>query len=159
MKGDVLMTKLDIVGQIADMKEIDYKNTLAIASIIEILIDKGVINRNDIALKAFQLENQTLDEIRDNRMASIKRNKQGWGNSILLNKFYIHYLTCFYYNDLKKSSKNSISKLSSSISYVLYLPLLSFTNIYLSPSVDNLTISPDVRKDDALTSFDVIITL
>ena len=71
------MTKLDIVGQIADMKEIDYKNTLAIASIIEILIDKCVINRNDIALKAFQLENQTLDEIRDNRIASIKRNKQG----------------------------------------------------------------------------------
>jgi hypothetical protein len=71
------MTKLDIVGQIADMKEIDYKNTLAIASIIEILIDKGVINRNDIALKAFQLENLTLDEIRDNRIASIKRNKQG----------------------------------------------------------------------------------
>jgi hypothetical protein len=67
------MTKLDIVGQIADMKEIDYKNTLAIDSIIEVLIDKGIINRNDIALKALQLENMTLDEIRDNRIASIGR--------------------------------------------------------------------------------------
>jgi hypothetical protein len=67
------MTKLDIVGQIADMKEIDYKNTLAIASIIEVLIDKGIINRNDIALKALQLENVTLDEIRENRIASIGR--------------------------------------------------------------------------------------
>lgn len=67
------MTKLDIVGQIADMKEIDYKNTLAIASIIEILIDKGIINRNDIALKALQLENTTLDEIRDNRIAAVSR--------------------------------------------------------------------------------------
>jgi hypothetical protein len=67
------MTKLDIVGQIADMKEIDYKNTLAIASIIEVLIDKGIINRNDIALKALQLENVTLDEIRNNRIASIGR--------------------------------------------------------------------------------------
>jgi capsid portal protein len=67
------MTKLDIVGQIADMKEIDYKNTLAIASIIELLIDKGVINRNDIALKAHKLENITLDEIRENRLASIGR--------------------------------------------------------------------------------------
>lgn len=65
------MTKLDIVGQIADMKEVDYKNTLAIASIIELLIDKGIINRNDIALKALQLENQTLDEIKDNRLASL----------------------------------------------------------------------------------------
>ncbi len=65
------MTTLDIVGQIADLKEIDYKNTLAIASIIELLIDKGIINRNDIALKAMKLENMTLDEIRDNRIASI----------------------------------------------------------------------------------------
>lgn len=65
------MTKLDIVGQIADMKEVDYKNTLAIASIIEVLIDKGIINRNDIALKALQLENLTLDEIRSNRIASM----------------------------------------------------------------------------------------
>ncbi|MDF2891138.1 MAG: hypothetical protein K0R80_1505 [Clostridia bacterium] len=67
------MTKIDLVGQIADMKEIDYKNTLAIASIIEILIDKGIINRNDIALKALQLENMTIEETRDNRIASIGR--------------------------------------------------------------------------------------
>jgi hypothetical protein len=71
--GVILMTKLDLVGQIADMKEIDYKNTLAIASIIEILIDKGIINRNDIALKALQLENMTIEETRDNRIASIGR--------------------------------------------------------------------------------------
>lgn len=65
------MTKLDLVGQIADLKEIDYKNTLAIASIIELLIDKGIINRNDIALKALQLENLTLDEVKENRLAHI----------------------------------------------------------------------------------------
>lgn len=55
------MTKVDIIGQIADLKEIDYKNTLAIASIIEVLIDKGIIDRNDIAKKANDLENMTLD--------------------------------------------------------------------------------------------------
>ncbi len=71
IQGGIPMTNLDIVGQIADLKEIDYKNTLAIASIIELLIDKGIINRNDIALKAMKLENMTLDEIRDNRIASI----------------------------------------------------------------------------------------
>lgn len=67
------MTKLDIVGQIADLKEIDYKNTLAIASIIELLIDKGIIKRNDIALKAMQLESMTLDEVKENRLALIKK--------------------------------------------------------------------------------------
>lgn len=65
------MTKLDIIGQIADMKEVDYKNTLAIASIIELLIDKGIISRNDVALKAIQLESLTLDEMRNNRIAAI----------------------------------------------------------------------------------------
>lgn len=65
------MTKLDLVGQIADLKEIDYKNTLAIASIIELLIDKDIINRNDIALKALQLESITLDEVKENRLAHI----------------------------------------------------------------------------------------
>lgn len=65
------MTKLDLVGQIADLKEIDYKNTLAIASIIELLIEKGIIKRSDIALKAMQLENMTLDEVKENRLAHI----------------------------------------------------------------------------------------
>lgn len=65
------MTKLDVVGQIADLKEIDYKNTLAIASIIELLIEKGIISRNDIAKKALQLESMTLSEVRDNRLESI----------------------------------------------------------------------------------------
>ncbi|MDF2520234.1 MAG: hypothetical protein K0R84_862 [Clostridia bacterium] len=67
------MTKLDIVGQIADLKEIDYKNTLAIASIIELLIEKGIISRNDIAKKALQLENMTLEEVHDDRLAAISR--------------------------------------------------------------------------------------
>lgn len=78
------MTTLDIVGQIADLKEIDYKNTLAIASIIELLIDKGIINRNDIALKAMKLENMTLDEIRDNRIASIWRKRHYYIDSAFL---------------------------------------------------------------------------
>jgi hypothetical protein len=69
------MTKLDVIGQIADMKEVDYKNTLAIASIIEILIEKGIISKNDIAMKALQLENMTLDEIKDNRLAAISGNR------------------------------------------------------------------------------------
>ncbi|MCR1899943.1 hypothetical protein NSA47_13280 [Irregularibacter muris] len=57
------MTKLEIFGQIADLKEIDYKNTLAIASMIEVLIDKGIIHRNDIAKKAYELEHRTSEEL------------------------------------------------------------------------------------------------
>ena len=43
------MNEIDVVSQLGDMKEIDYRNTLAIASLIELLIDKGILNRNEIA--------------------------------------------------------------------------------------------------------------
>ena len=62
------MNKLDIISQIADLKEIDYKNTLAITSMIELLIEKGVLERQEVAVKAQFLEDQTLAEIkRSNR--------------------------------------------------------------------------------------------
>ncbi|MGE5632359.1 MAG: hypothetical protein ACM3TR_14870 [Caulobacteraceae bacterium] len=66
------MNKLDIVGQIADLKEIDYKNTLVITSLIELLIEKGVLDMHEVAEKAHFLENQTLDEIKRNKRLSIK---------------------------------------------------------------------------------------
>lgn len=50
------MGEIDIIATISDMKMVDYKNTLALASLIEVLIEKGVIGRNDVALKAQQLE-------------------------------------------------------------------------------------------------------
>lgn len=56
-------TKLEVYSQIADLKEIDYRNTLAIASMIEVLIDKGIITKRDIAKKAHELEHITTEEI------------------------------------------------------------------------------------------------
>lgn len=61
------MTKLDMISQIADLKEIDYKNTLAITSIIELLIEKGILERTEVAIKAQVLEDQTISEIKRNR--------------------------------------------------------------------------------------------
>ena len=51
------MGEIDLIALLGDLKEVDYKNTLAIASIIEVLIDKGIIDKRDIALKARELEN------------------------------------------------------------------------------------------------------
>jgi len=61
------MNRFDIIGQIADLKEIDYKNTLAITSIIELLIEKGILDRYEVAEKAEALENQTLEQIKRSR--------------------------------------------------------------------------------------------
>ena len=58
------MNELDIWAEIADLKEIDYRNTLAIASLIDILIEKGIINRNDVAKKSRQLDSMSIEELR-----------------------------------------------------------------------------------------------
>lgn len=57
------MNEVDMVSQIGDLKEIDYRNTLAIASLIEILIDKGILDRKEIAKKARLLDDMTAEEI------------------------------------------------------------------------------------------------
>jgi len=46
------------------MKMIDYKNTLAIVSLIEVLKEKGIIDENDVSLKArvwTRLQKEILD--------------------------------------------------------------------------------------------------
>lgn len=62
------MNKLDVIAQIGDMKEVDYRNTLAITSIIEILLEKKIINREDIAKKAKELDQ--LAFIETNKISS-----------------------------------------------------------------------------------------
>lgn len=57
------LNTLELVGQIADLKDIDYKNTLAISALIELLVEKGIISRQEFAQKAHELEKSTLAEI------------------------------------------------------------------------------------------------
>ena len=66
------MTKLDVIGQIADLKEIDYKNTLAITSLIELLIEKGILDKYEVSEKAQFLEDQTLSEIKRSKRFGIR---------------------------------------------------------------------------------------
>lgn len=58
-----LLNMVDVVGQIADLKTVDYHNTLAVSVLIELLIDKGVITRQEFAHKAQELESASLAEI------------------------------------------------------------------------------------------------
>ncbi|SDF27882.1 hypothetical protein [Sporomusa acidovorans] len=58
-----VMDILDIAGQLADLKDVDYKNTLAIAVLIELFIEKGLFTRQEFARKAQELESASLAEI------------------------------------------------------------------------------------------------
>jgi len=54
---------INIISQIADLKDTDYKNTLAITALIEIFIEKGLFTREDFSHQAQVLEQSTLAEI------------------------------------------------------------------------------------------------
>lgn len=58
-----LPNSIDLFGQLADMKNVDYKNTLAISVLIELLIEKGLFTRQDFACKAAEMEGSCLAEI------------------------------------------------------------------------------------------------
>lgn len=47
--------KINLYAQLGDLKEVDYRNSLAITALIELLIEKGVIRREDFAAKARSL--------------------------------------------------------------------------------------------------------
>ena len=61
------MADIDLYAQIGDLKEIDYRNTLAIATLIELLIDKGLLNRAEFAQAAQKLDDMSLEDLRQHR--------------------------------------------------------------------------------------------
>ena len=62
MKGGDIVNKLDIVAQIGDMKEVEYRNMLAVTSMIEVLLEKKIITKEEIAEKAEELDKMAYPE-------------------------------------------------------------------------------------------------
>ncbi|HHY04274.1 MAG TPA: hypothetical protein GX534_03710 [Thermoanaerobacterales bacterium] len=56
------MDNIDIIAKLSDMKIVDYKNTLALVSLIEVLVEKGIIQKDDIALKAAEIDKIECDK-------------------------------------------------------------------------------------------------
>ncbi|HHY90071.1 MAG TPA: hypothetical protein GX503_00250 [Clostridiales bacterium] len=61
------MIDIDLYAQIADLKEVDYRNTLAIATIIEILVAKGLMSRQEFAKLAQKLDTMSIEELKSIR--------------------------------------------------------------------------------------------
>jgi hypothetical protein len=53
---------VNIVGQLADLKEDQYRLTLALSTLMELLIEKGLITDEDIARKAHEVDRWLTDE-------------------------------------------------------------------------------------------------
>jgi hypothetical protein len=69
-------TLLEIAGHIADMKDVNYKNTLAVVAILELLIEKGLLSKDEFAVKASEMEQASLAEILLSRRAGILNSKR-----------------------------------------------------------------------------------
>ncbi len=48
--------RIALFATLGDMKDVAYKNTLAITALIDLLIEKGVITREEMAARAQQLD-------------------------------------------------------------------------------------------------------
>lgn len=53
---------IEMIAGLADLKEADYKQTLAISTLIELLIEKGLFTRQEFGAKAAILDQAALRE-------------------------------------------------------------------------------------------------
>ncbi|ARU60809.1 hypothetical protein CBW65_06660 [Tumebacillus avium] len=51
-----LPAEVDMIAQLADLKEVDYKNTLVLTALVELLVEKGILDRKEVIQKARQLD-------------------------------------------------------------------------------------------------------
>lgn len=54
------MQEMDFVAQLADMKEVDYHNTLMVSTLIELLVEKQIVNREEILSVMRELDEEML---------------------------------------------------------------------------------------------------
>lgn len=50
------MNQLEVIGQIADLKDVDYKTNLLLAALIELLAEKGAIEKNELRAKTAAMD-------------------------------------------------------------------------------------------------------
>ena len=58
---------IDITAQLGDIKEVNYRNTLAIATLIEILCEKNIINKHEFYKYAHKLDAMSAEDLKELR--------------------------------------------------------------------------------------------
>lgn len=53
------MSEVNMMASLADLKEVDYKNTLLLTSLIEILLEKNIMSQKDLDEKIKELDQFT----------------------------------------------------------------------------------------------------
>ncbi|UHA75399.1 hypothetical protein [Paenibacillus sp. 481] len=50
------MSEVNLIAQLADLKEDNYQLTLALSTLMELLVERGILTHDDIVHKAEQLD-------------------------------------------------------------------------------------------------------
>lgn len=50
------LDEVNLIGKLAELKEEHYKNTLVLSAILELLIDKGILSKEEIEDKAAEID-------------------------------------------------------------------------------------------------------
>ena len=56
------MDEVNLVAQIGDLKENHYKNTLILTALVELLAERGLIRRDEVLDKAYELDEALLKQ-------------------------------------------------------------------------------------------------
>lgn len=59
------MHDVNMAAQLADMKEVDYHNTLMISTLVELLVEKQVVKREEILSVMRELDQEMLVSAED----------------------------------------------------------------------------------------------
>lgn len=62
--------QVNAIAQIADLKEANYRNTLALSALIELLVEKGILTPDDFHRKAAGMEQEDRDSAKQLRYRS-----------------------------------------------------------------------------------------
>lgn len=49
-------SEIDLIGKLADLKQDHYRLTLAVTTLMELLVEKGILQQEDISRKAAELD-------------------------------------------------------------------------------------------------------
>lgn len=67
------MQEVNIAAQLADMKEVDYHNTLLISTLVELLVEKKLVNREEILTVMQELDQEMLITVEDEAWKDLGR--------------------------------------------------------------------------------------
>lgn len=57
------MDEVNVMAQLGDLKENHYKNTLILTALVELLVERGLIRREEVLEKAYELDDALLKQL------------------------------------------------------------------------------------------------